>query len=262
MAFETALSYWFVLLIAIAGIELVSGHCRERILARRRWPANLALILIAAGLAAIVPVSSVAVAVWALTHGYGALNALEIPWMVGFVLAILLLSLRDYLVHLACHKVPVLWRFHKIHHSDTHLDVTTAFRVHPLMYLFLAFFNGGVVLVLGLGPEAVFVHAVITLLFELSQHTALVLPERIDRVLRPYLMTPALHHIHHSDFHRETASNYGIDFAFWDRLFGTYCERCVRPAAEFRYGLKQFPEERAESLDALLLAPFRKDPFS
>ena len=142
MAFETALSYWFVLLIAIAGIELLGGNCDERISARRRWPANLALILIAAGLAAIVPVSSVAVAVWALTHGYGALNALEIPWMVGFVLAILLLSLRDYLVHLACHKVPFLWRFHKIHHSDTHLDVTTAFRVHPLMYLFLAFFNG------------------------------------------------------------------------------------------------------------------------
>jgi len=262
MAFETALSFWFVLLLAIAGIEFIGGDRDERQSARRRWPANLALILISAGLAAIVPVSSLAAAIWTQSHEYGALNALELPWMIGFVLSVLLLSLRDYLVHLASHKIPFLWRFHKIHHSDTHLDVTTTFRVHPLMYLFLASFNGAIVIVLGLGPEAVFVHAVIALLFELSQHTTLVLPERIDRVLRPYLITPALHHIHHSDFHQETDSNYGIDFALWDRLFGTYRERPVRPAAEFRYGLKQFPEERAENLDALLIAPFRRDPFS
>ena len=262
MALEAALGYWIVLLLVIAGIELWFGDEAERDSARRRWPANAALVAISAGMAAAVPVSGIAAAHWSQEAGYGALSLVDLPYAVVFVASFLMLSLRDYAIHLACHKIPVLWRFHKIHHSDRALDITTTFRVHPVMYAAIAIFHAMTIVVLGLDAMAVTIYAFVVLVIDLAHHSRMRVPARIDRSLRSYIITPALHHIHHSDYHPETDSNYGHDLALWDRLFGTYLAEPKRPAAAFRYGLKQFPEERADDLHALLAAPFRGGPHS
>ena len=266
MAIETALSYWFVFLIVIAAIELIGGEEERRSAlrhsARNRWPANLALVTISAGLASLVPVGSLAMAHWARDGSVGLLNVVDAPLPIAIPFSMIVLSLTSYLVHLASHKIPFLWRFHKIHHSDQALDVTTTFRTHPAIYFMVLGVNVLLVIAFGLTPGAVVVYAAIVLVIDLSHHTAIRLPERIDRSLRPYMMTPGLHHIHHSDHVAETDSNYGHDVALWDRLFGTYLAEPKRPASRFRYGLKQFPPDRADDLNALLAAPFKRDPFS
>jgi len=258
---ETILSYWFVLLIVIGGVELLGGE-EERRSARRRWPANLALVAISAGMASVVPVGGLAAAHWARDGSFGLLNALDAPLFVAVPFSAVVLSLNAYLLHLASHKIPFLWRFHKIHHSDQALDVTTTFRTHPMIYLMALGVNLLVVVVLGLTPGVFIAYAAIVLAIDLSHHSTIRIPDWLDRALRPYMMTPSLHHIHHSDHVAETDTNYGHDIALWDRLFGTYLAEAKRPASEFRYGLKKFPPARADDLNALLIAPFDRDPFS
>ncbi len=261
MAIETALSYWFVFLIVIAAIELLGGE-EERRSARRRWPANLALVAITAGLASLVPVGGLAAAHWAREASVGLLNVFDAPLPVAVTVSLITLSLTSYLMHLASHRIPFLWRFHKIHHSDQALDVTTTFRTHPAIYLMVLGVDVLLIIALGLTPAAIIAYAAVVLAIDLSHHSAIRLPERLDRALRPYMMTPGLHHIHHSDHVAETDSNYGHDIALWDRLFGTYLAEPKRPPSRFRYGLKQFPQDRADDLNALLVAPFRRDPYS
>ena len=125
------------------------------------------------------------------------------------------------------------------------------------MHLVLALVNVTLIACLGLDPNAVIVHAALVLVIDILHHTSLHLPERLDRLLQPFIMTPMLHHLHHSDHIAETDTNYGHDLAIWDRLFGTYITHSKRPDEAFGYGLTQFPEERADDLDKLLLAPFK-----
>jgi sterol desaturase/sphingolipid hydroxylase (fatty acid hydroxylase superfamily) len=262
MTLETILSYWIPFLILIAGLELLEDRKSQLKKARKRWPANLALIAIAAGLSSMVPISGFAAAGWAQINGIGILTYLNLHPVFGMALSLLVLSLWDYLVHLASHKVPLLWRFHKIHHCDLTLDVTTTYRVHPMMHLLSSVANTLMVVCLGLEPNAVIAYAGLVLIIDVSHHTTLRIPARLDQILRPYFITPTLHHIHHSDYVIETDSNYGHDIAFWDRLFKTYLAEPKRPESEFRYGLAQFPETRANDLHALLAAPFKGDSSS
>lgn len=262
MTLETILSYWILFLVIIGLLEYLEG--REKFLerAKRSWPTNLALIAIASGLSALVPVTGYASASIAQQGGYGLFAMLSVSGFALFIISFVALSFWDYLVHLASHKIPFLWRFHKIHHSDQNLDVTTTYRVHPVMHVVLTCSNASMIFVLGLDPLAVVSHALIVLVIDVSHHTTLRLPERLDKILRPYIMTPSLHHIHHSDYVVETDSNYGHDIAFWDRLFGTYQAEPKRNADNFKYGLKQYPQERADDLHALLAAPLKKDPYA
>ncbi|MDF1855062.1 sterol desaturase family protein [Pseudooceanicola sp.] len=255
-------SYWLVFLALIAAVELAENRAGQRGSAKRRWPANIALIAISSGLAAAIPLGAFVAADWAQRHDFGLLNLLDPGTVVLAGLSFVLLSLWDYLVHLASHKIPLLWRFHKIHHSDKALDVTTTYRVHPVIHVALTIVNAAMAAGLGLHPGTVMFYAAAVLIIDLSHHTALRIPDALDRKIRPFVMTPALHHIHHSDQTAETDSNYGHDLAIWDRLFGTYRAEPLRDPKVFRYGLRQFPEDRANNLHDLLKAPFRGGPFS
>lgn len=228
--------------------------------ARRRWPANLALLAISVGILGLFPFSTLIAASWARGQGFGLLNWLGLHGVAGIVLSYLALSFLDFLYHYASHRVPVLWRIHKIHHSDHVVDATTAFRQHPLATLLVAGLGAAACAILGLAPHGVAAFAVIALAADLIQHAALPFPGQLDLWLRRYVMVPSLHRIHHSDHAAETDRNYGRELVLWDRLFGTYLERPLRDAACFRSGLAPYPPERASDLDALLVAPFTRDP--
>lgn len=262
MVFAVFLTGYLLLVIVIAALELRRGGETRTASAKARWPVNIALIMIASGLATLIPISSFSAAYWARETDIGLFNAFGLTGVLAFIISVGFLSFWYFLVHLASHKIPLLWRFHKVHHSDYDLDVTTTFRVHPLIYLMTILMNVLVVIVLGLQPEAIIAHAMIVLLIDMWHHTSLQSPAFIESILCPYIITPKLHHLHHSDHFRETETNFGHDFALWDRIFGTYLAKPERSPQDFRYGLKQHPKKRADSLDLQLLAPFGRDPNS
>ena len=141
-------------------------------------------------------------------------------WAEG-ALAFLLLDYTNYLWHILNHKVPLLWRFHLVHHVDLDLDVTTAVRFHFGEIIGSVLFRGAAVVLTGASPLLVLVYEIVFEAATQFHHSNLRLPLRLERALSKVFVTPRMHGIHHSVFRSETDSNYSVIFSWWDRLHKT-----------------------------------------
>ena len=224
---------------------------------RRRWPTNLAFCAINIGLAFVIPVSSATMAKYAEQTGIGLLHAIETPYWIDFTATILIASLGSYVFHRLHHNVPLLWRFHRVHHSDNDLDWSSALCNHPVEVLAAIFWAASLAVAFGLNATALFVHFLLNYVIDFVSHARFKLPSRIERVLQWAIVTPQLHHIHHSSWQPETDSNYGGDFSIWDRLFGTLNPAPLRPIDRFAYGIDTLDPAYVEDLDWLLLSPLQ-----
>lgn len=170
-----------------------------------------------------------AVTQWAAAHRFGLLNILDLPPWLRAALAVLLLDAWTYAWHRLNHRVPFFWRFHRWHHADRAMDVTTASRFHTGEIVLSSTLRIPVLAAIGcrLGELALYE----LMLFAVVQfhHANITLPDRLDRALRLVIVTPSLHKVHHSIVRAECDSNYASLFAWWDRLF-----RSQRIAAEPR----------------------------
>jgi sterol desaturase/sphingolipid hydroxylase (fatty acid hydroxylase superfamily) len=165
-----------------------------------------------------------------------------------------------YGIHRLFHTVPLLWRAHRLHHSDPDVDIITELKHHPLEYLISGLLDVAAVVSLGLSPLVIVISALVAPAVSLMSHTNIKLPGHIDHSLRLLIVTPAMHRIHHSSYQPETDSNYSALFSFWDRLFGTYVEKPRDGFEHMQLGLKEFRAERDLWLDRMLLQPFVKNP--
>ena len=251
------LLFWPVL-IAVATAELWRPLYVGRSEPKSRIPVNVGFGLINAGIAAILPLSTVLPAAWAADRGIGLLNLIGAPLLATAAATVAIRSLAAYAVHRASHVVPLFWRIHRVHHADTALDLSTGLRNHPLELAIVAPLLGAVTIACGLEPRTLMVYEAIALPFALWSHANLRLRPRIDRALRLLLVTPAMHHVHHSARRAETDSNYGDVFSLWDRMFGTYRALDQPALEEVRFGLGDEHDRHAASLPAQMLAPLRR----
>lgn len=205
---------------------------------------------------ALIP-AEVAVAYWAQQNQVGLLNLFALPVWADGLLAIVLLDYILYVWHWLNHRIPFLWRFHNVHHTDLDLGVSTAFRFHFVEMLLSGLFRVGGVLLIGAGPVAVLVYEVV---FEASvafHHSNWRLPYRIERVLSWFIVTPRMHGIHHSIVQRETNSNYSNLLNVWDRIHRTI--RLNVRQDEVIIGVPGYQEnDRDHTLIGLLTLPFRR----
>ena len=197
---------------------------------------------------------------WAAARGIGLLNLAALPTWAHVAGAILLLDLWTYAWHRANHAVPFLWRFHRVHHSDAHMDVTTASRFHTGEIVLSSLLRIPVLVLVGATAWELVLYE--TLMFAVVQfhHANIGVGSRLDRAMRAVIVTPEVHKVHHSRWQPETDSNYSALFSWWDRLFGSFRLR-ERPG-EIEFGLNQFPgEESVGSLLRMPLAPqVEEDP--
>lgn len=222
----------------------------------QRWPANLALVALDGLLLRLtLPLLAVGAAQLATERGWGLFNGLALPDWLTFVLALLLLDLVIYAQHVAFHKIPLLWRLHRVHHSDTGFDVTTGLRFHPLEILLSMLLKLAVVMLLGIPAAAVLVFEVLLNATALFNHSNIALSPTLDRHLRRFIVTPDMHRVHHSVHRDETDSNYGFNLPCWDRLFGTYRNQPHDGHSQMQLGLHQFRDRRSVALHWLLLQP-------
>lgn len=161
---------------------------------------------------------------WAQDNDFGLLNWLPTmpAWLYAIVGMLLLDLIGAYTIHWAEHKVRWMWRFHLIHHTDTHVDTTSANRHHPGESVFRFVFTTLATVIAGAPMWLVFMYQFFSVLLSQFNHANIALPKWLDNALSWVIITPDMHHVHHHYVLPYTDSNYGNIFSIWDRIFGTY----------------------------------------
>ena len=215
---------------------------------------HLAMALLGTALTRLlVPLGAIGAAAWAGEQNFGAFQQMDAPLWLEFALALVALDFAIYWQHRATHAWPLLWRLHRVHHTDAVLDASTALRFHPIEIALSMVYKVVVVALLGIDPLAVLVFEVVLNATALFSHANIQLPERIDRALALLLVTPAMHRVHHAPDVRRTNSNYGFCLSIWDRLFGSYRGLRHRPDGD-GFGVAGMADDA--SIAAMLKRPF------
>lgn len=190
----------------------------------RRWLTNFALVILNSLLVRLVfgLILPVTIANWAQAQSLGLFNSLALPTIVSIVASIILLDSVIYWQHRLFHRVPLLWRLHRVHHYDADYDLSTALRFHPIEILLSILIKNAAILILGAPAVAVIVFEVVLNGMALFNHANLRLPRMMDRILRLLVVTPDMHRVHHSVYSHEMHSNFGFNLSIWDKLFSSY----------------------------------------
>ena len=257
------LGFFLAIFIAMAGLEAMFPR-RQRLYSRLlRWSGNLGISVInQVFVRLLIPATAVALAAHASGQGWGLLNQVGLPLWVAIPVAVLVLDLAIYLQHIVYHIVPVLWRFHRMHHTDLDFDVTTGIRFHPLSILLSAMIKLLVVLAIGPPVIAVLIFEVLLNATSMFNHSNLQIPKSVDRILRRLVVTPDMHRVHHSTAAAEMNRNFGFNFPWWDRLFGTYLDQPALGHDNMIVGLEQFRTRDDLGLGRMLIQPFVGDSTS
>ncbi len=254
---------FFAGVFAIMGVWEVAAPKHTLALPRsRRWPGNVALVVSdALALRIVFPGAAVGMAVLAEERVWGLLRYFEWPEPLAFLLSVLVLDLVIYLQHVMFHAMPLLWRVHRVHHADLGFDVTTGARFHPLEILISMGLKGFVIAALGPPPIAVLAFEVLLNATSMFNHGNVRIPERIDHVLRRFVVTPDMHRVHHSIEEDESNSNFGFNLPWWDRLFGTYREAPRALHEDLSIGIRGLREPaEVARFSAMLRLPFAGKP--
>src|SRR5262249_11556965 len=248
---------------AMAAWEMLAPRRAQGLGRGTRWPSNIGIVILDTVLVRLVfPMTAVGLALIAEARGWGLFHTLDLPIWASIPLAVVLLDLAIYLQHVLFHAVPLLWRLHRMHHADLEIDVTTGARFHPIEILLSMAIKLGVVAALGAPAVAVLIFEVLLNATSMFNHANVRIPERFDRVLRWFVVTPDMTRVHPSLWPRETTSNFGFNLPWWDRLFGTYRAQPQAGHAAMTIGIEQFRDPRELRLDRMLLQPFRDDDRS
>jgi len=223
----------------------------------KRWISNIGMQIIdVVVLRLFFPVFPFGGAVICAQRGWGLLNYCQIIQPVALIIGVLVLDFVIYLQHRMFHFVPIFWRVHMVHHTDEDIDVTTAVRFHPLEIILSLLIKFAAVAAIGASSLSVLIFEVLLNGASMFNHGNIRIPLAVDRIIRMVLVTPDMHRVHHSVIMRETNSNYGFSFSWWDRLLGTYKAQPQEGHDKMKIGLNGYHDDRSLKLSALLAMPF------
>ena len=251
-----------VIFVMMAGLEIVRPRRVRSETRLRRWSTNLAIfgtatILIRLLAFLALPVAATIAALQAERLGWGVFNDLDLPAWSEMVLAIMLLDLAVWFQHVISHHVPVIWRFHRVHHADRDFDLTTALRFHPVEIALSALYKVGIVFLLGPTILAVIMFEILLNGSAMFNHANVKLPLWLDTILRKLFVTPDMHRVHHSIHKHEHDTNYGFFLSIWDRIFQTYCAQPKRGHTDMDIGLSNWQTDAPSKFTWSMLLPLR-----
>jgi sterol desaturase/sphingolipid hydroxylase (fatty acid hydroxylase superfamily) len=237
-------------------LETLLPYVRKPDWRRRHRAPNLALVALTLSLNFAFNAGAVLISVWLEARGVGLLAGVALPPLAMLLLGILVLDGSTYACHRLLHRLPPLWRAHRVHHSDPLVDVTTTTRQHPIEGFCRFLFIMTPAWALGVPAQAVAIYRGISALVALTEHMNVKLWEPLDSALSWLVVTPNMHKVHHSRLPIETDSNYGNILSGFDRLFGTFTP--PSPARRIDYGLAGYDDPAGQQLGALLRLPLRR----
>ena len=248
----------FTIFAVVALWEALAPRRRLNFGRLKRWPSNLGVVVVdALVVRAIFPVALTGVALFAQQRGWGLFNALRAPdWLAGLA-SLLALDFVIWAQHVVFHRVPALWRLHRMHHADLDYDLTTALRFHPLEIAISFVVKIAAVVALGAPAWTALAFEILLNGLALFNHANAALPKMLEPVVRVILVTPDMHRVHHSIDPAETHSNFGFNLSLWDRLSGLYRAAPAKGQEGMTIGLPILRDERELQLDRMLTQPFR-----
>jgi sterol desaturase/sphingolipid hydroxylase (fatty acid hydroxylase superfamily) len=236
---------------ALAPRRRLSGNLRVR------WTGNGGVFLLNMFiLRALIPLTGIALALVMKEKNWGLFNLVPLPVWLSAASSLLLLDLVHYLTHILLHRIPLLWRCHRMHHTDCDFDFSTGVRFHPFEAVLSTAVTLAIIAILGVPVVAVVLYEVITAMVTFLQHGNVRYPAALDRFMRRLIVTADMHRIHHSSRLTETESNYGVVLPWWDRLFGTYLAEPAAGHENMGVGLHEFQHPRHQAMPWMLAAPF------
>ena len=234
--------------VMVAAIEIFRPWRPVPSFDAERWLSNLALLLLATGVNfLLIPI----LAILTLAGVKGSL-----PLWAQLAVGVPALDALSYALHRACHASPILWRLHALHHADPELDVSTAVRHHPGEALFITLVVGILATAVGLSPFVIGLYGSLNLSVQFFVHANVGLPNRLANILAWLMVTPVMHRVHHSRQSADIATNYGLVFSVWDRLFATYRREPEHGQDGLEFGIDRLREPYYQRLDRMLGLPF------
>lgn len=223
-----------------------------------RWTGNWSIFFIdVLAVRLLFPLGGVGIALYAEQNGFGFFNHVSASsWLTG-ILCFLTLDCLIYWQHRIFHKIPSLWRLHRMHHADTELDVSSGLRFHPIEILLSMAVKSAAILLLGIPALTIIIFEIVLNATSMFNHSNIKIPGRLEPWLRLFIVTPAQHVIHHSAERRETDANFGFNLPWWDWLFGTYIASPDKGYDGMTIGLTEFRDMTEQRVDRLITQPFR-----
>ena len=249
--------------VSLVLLEMLAPR-REAALPRgQRWPGAGAIFIAGAVIGRLVlPAGLAGVALLADEAGFGVFNIFDAPVGLVAVAAFLIMDLAVWAQHVAMHHVPFLWRMHRVHHSDPHIDVMTALRFHPAEIIVSLVWKGAVVFLFGIPAWAAFGFEVALNAFAQFNHANWKIAPRIDSVLRKLVVTPDMHRVHHSVHRAEANQNFGFCLSIWDRIFRVYQAQPAAGHEAMKIGQDSWRDAGDQNPLPLLVQPLKSPPQS
>ncbi len=192
---------------------------------------------------------------WLNQKGVGLFYLVQVPLWFKVVMAVFLYDFTTYWFHRAAHRIPLIWRLHRVHHIDTSMDASSNFRGHPLEFVWFGISNIVAAAIFGLDLFGLSVYFLVATPFFFMEHSNLKFPTWLDKTVGLVFTTPNLHKIHHEQDQHYTDSNYADILILWDKLFGSFK---FKPVADIKLGLKEFDTPRQQTFWYAMISPFVK----
>jgi len=221
------LGVFISLLIIFAGLEFIAPLAKRRAARLSQWFTNISITLISTFvMRLILPIFAVGVSNYTAEHNVGLFNIINLGFWPTLIVSLLLLDVLIYGQHVMMHKVPLLWRLHRMHHTELGLDVTSAVRFHPIEMVVSMLIKMAFIFIMGIPVAAIIIFEIILNGLALFNHSNINLPR----------------------------------FIIWDKIFSTYLDKPTLPYTDLRQGLNEFGFEKPLSLIELIISPFKNYP--
>lgn len=226
-------------------------------LVKIRFLINISLHLLNTFLVYIaVPFSLAQISQFSMTHNWDLLSLSNFPYWSQLLVLLFLFDMTIYWQHRFFHRIPILWRLHAVHHSDPELSTSSAVRFHPIEIILSFLIKAALVVLFAPPTEFIFIFETTLNSSALFHHTNIMLPSKLDQLLRRIIITPSIHLVHHSTYQPETDSNFGFFLSIWDVVFGTRTTKKRSHLEEMKIGLDEYNQINTENFISLLKAPF------
>ena len=253
-------SIFAFLLLFLFFMELASPRRKALCSKSKRWITNFGISATNTFMVSVfLPAIGIGAAVLSQHNEWGLFNFIDLsPW-ISIPLYLLIFDLTFYCQHRLFHSIKPLWKLHRMHHADLDYDLSTGIRFHPLSVIISSLIKLSLILILGPLAIAVLIADIVLNTTSMFNHSNWKLPTKLDAILRLIVVTPDVHRVHHSTDPSEFSCNFGFNFPWWDRIFGTYKAQPNLNHPEMKIGINELQDSKSIEYLHLLAQPFTKD---